>query len=326
MHDAIGKRGPRHTPAGGALRARVPAVAAAMVAVGCASRSVPPLPPATCPATVINRWLAGTPDDPRVLRVWIDEASQEFDGWSAYGRRRLRVATDRWNALRLPVRFEIATAARNAEIVVNVVDTLPAHQQERATEQAGLTQLTFTATRVILKAHVFVAVRARFGIRFRIPEQQATLLHELGHALGLPHATGPKSLMSERRFGATLTGTDIVLARSVYPPAPCAASPVSAVPARTPGRAASAITVTGDGYARGLQWANVTLYRTETSLQQDPAGRLSREESRTSIHAERRHPVGGGADAGGMFDRPPDHRRPRVLRAAHSAEVGFGLR
>jgi predicted Zn-dependent protease len=58
-------------------------------------------------------------------------------------------------------------------------------------------------------------------VRYRVPVQERTLLHELGHALGLPHATGPNSLMSERPSGSTLTGTDIALARGHYSRSRC---------------------------------------------------------------------------------------------------------
>lgn len=173
-----------------------------------------------CLPSTASRWALPT-DSTRVVRVWLDESQQRADGWSTYGRRRLRTAVDAWNYLRLPVQFALATGAREAEVVVNIVDSVPPQQQLRATNQAGLTHLTSLSPGEIEKAHVFIAVAASYGIRYKLPDQQATLLHELGHALGLPHATGPKSLMSERRFGNRLTGTDISLARSHYRRARC---------------------------------------------------------------------------------------------------------
>lgn len=177
--------------------------------------STTPLAEACLPRTA-SRWVIPAPDSVRLVRVWIDEGQQPADGWSTYGRRRLRTAVDAWNYLGLPAQFALATGAREADVIVNIVDSVPPQQQLRATNQAGLTRLTYLSEGEIDKAHVFIAIAASYGIRYKLPDQQATLLHELGHALGLPHATGPKSLMSERRFGNRLTGTDRTLARSHY--------------------------------------------------------------------------------------------------------------
>lgn len=210
---------------------RLAIVIAAAPALSCAARVAPP-PVTACPAVAARRWHTGGMPAPRILRVWIDESSQPFEGWSTYGRQRLTQAINRWNAVGLPVRMALAESPREVEVVVNVVDTLPPQPETRATDQGGLTVVTYRPGGGIARAHVFVAVRARYGARYRLSEQQATLLHELGHALGLPHATGPRSLMSERRFGSTLTGTDIALARATYPDSPCAPAGGAVPPAR----------------------------------------------------------------------------------------------
>jgi hypothetical protein len=163
-----------------------------------------------------NRWVVSPGDSQRVLRTWIDEEKQVPDGWSTYGLRRLRSATERWNRLRLPVRMELAESRAEADIEVSIVDSVPAQQQMRGAGQSGATSITTLRPGEIEKAHVLVAVAASYGVRYRLPAQEATLLHELGHALGLPHATGPRAVMSEQKSLATLTGTDIALARSHY--------------------------------------------------------------------------------------------------------------
>jgi hypothetical protein len=265
----------------------------------------------------------------------MDERLQPHDGWSTYGRRRLRTALDRWNAVRLPVRLELATRARDAAIIVNVVDTLPSELGTRATTQGGITRVEFTPAGDLMQAHVFIAVRARYGVQYRLAQQEAMLLHELGHALGLPHASGSRSLMSELPVGRTLTGTDIALARSVYPSGACAASPGFAVQETPRGaetlmeerrivtRLVALATVTGERYSRELQWANVTLYTIETSQRQIPfGGRLSSGESGLPPRTARVRPDGRGVGAGGMLRRGSAGLEPGDVRAVDAAAMG----
>jgi hypothetical protein len=160
------------------------------------------------------RWAMATGLAVRDLTVWIDEPAQEFEGWSVYGWRRLRAAMARWNALHLPVHLVDARSARNADIIVNVIETVPGTGEGRDWDQQGVTNLTFAEGGALIRAHVFVATRAPTGARVRLDAQQANLLHELGHALGLPHAASTRALMSARRDASTLTSADITLARA----------------------------------------------------------------------------------------------------------------
>lgn len=181
----------------------------------CARAGVETGTPAPCAAAAEARWRVPPGQEIREVGVYMDEAAQPFDGWSTYGRRRLRAAMAAWNALRLPARFVEAAAARDAGVVVNVVERVPAGAGGREAEQAGVTNLAIAGGGII-RANVFVAVAAPYGVRFSLAAQQANLLHELGHALGLPHTAANTAVMSERRAGATLTGADIALARAHY--------------------------------------------------------------------------------------------------------------
>lgn len=170
---------------------------------------------AACVSDALRRWQV-PPAGYRSLRVWLDSEMQEHDGWGPYGLRRLRVAMDEWNSLRLPVRFIQATSARQSEIVVDVIRSLPVADDSTARDQAAVTNLTYEPSGAILKAHVLIAVATPIGRRYPLPDQQANLLHELGHSIGLPHITETGAVMATRRTSYQLTGADIALARRHY--------------------------------------------------------------------------------------------------------------
>ena len=150
------------------------------------------------------------------MRVWLDAEAQVFDGWGPYGWRRVRFALAEWNSLRLPVRFVEAPSARQSDIVVDVIASIPAPDDSTARDQAALTSLTYEPSGTILKARVLIAAAAPNGLRYPVIDQQANLLHELGHAIGLPHITETSAVMATRRTSYQLTGADIALARRHY--------------------------------------------------------------------------------------------------------------
>lgn len=176
----------------------------------CAGRVEPAASIVPCDAGA-RHWAPDARNAVRDLRVWIDVAAQTHDGWTPYGWRRLRVAMSEWNSIKLPIRLVEARSARESDIVVDIIEAIPGQTREHR-DQAGVTTLTHESG-TILRARVFVAISAPFGVRYSVADQIANLTHELGHALGVPHAEGTRALMSVRRVGAELTAADIALAR-----------------------------------------------------------------------------------------------------------------
>lgn len=159
----------------------------------------------------------------REIRVALEADPDTRDGWRAYGGRRLRVALNHWNGVSLPVRLVPARTLREADIIVEVITAFPRGEDAHAGQRyrAGQTRLTWAADGEITGAHVLIAEQTPFGEHYSVADQSATLLHELGHALGLPHVANPGALMATRTRVDGVTPVDVTLARSVYSPRGC---------------------------------------------------------------------------------------------------------
>lgn len=198
---------------------RLHSVCAAIVIAGVACAHPAPTPSRLAAACVSQRPGWALPSTgPRVLTVALAVSDQSRDGWHIYGSQRLRSAVASWNAQVLPLRLRVTPSLGTADIRVSVLETLPPDTASTATlraYRAGVTRLDVDPSGALRRAHVGIAERSPLGARYTVDEQVATLLHELGHAIGLPHAEEPLALMSSQPIVAALTPADARLAIAV---------------------------------------------------------------------------------------------------------------
>lgn len=177
----------------------------------------------SCTQVMPPRWVAEQRSADREVRVTIDADPDTRDGWRSDGGRRLRIALAHWNSLSLPVKLVPAMSPRDADITVQVIQSFPVTQPSSPLDKyrAGLTKLTYREGGEITRAVILIAETTPFGQRYTVSDQLATLMHELGHALGLPHVVNPDALMAARPRAESVTAIDATLARTVYGPTGC---------------------------------------------------------------------------------------------------------
>ncbi|MBC7897504.1 MAG: hypothetical protein H7066_18945 [Cytophagaceae bacterium] len=188
--------------------------------------------PEQCTAGV--RW-AVTEGSTRTLRVWLEVPSSATPAWKFERSARLSTVLDAWNSAGAPIRLVPAKSFTTSEIVVLVVDRLPLEgNREAHIHRAGVTHLTFVEGGHIGRARTFVAEHTPRGQPYATTDQMATLMHELGHALGLPHDAGAKTLMAARPVVDNPTPRDRMHARAYYAPTASCSRALSAVTAPSP--------------------------------------------------------------------------------------------
>ena len=132
--------------------------------------------------SVINRWPTKTA---RPIRVWIASAAGT-PGSLPNGERLVEQAFFEWNLANVPVRFEMSDSA-HADVRVGWTERLP-QSRIGVTETRGVNHYFTSGT-------ITIATHRPNGAELTEIEVARCANHEIGHLLGLSHASDKTSIM-----------------------------------------------------------------------------------------------------------------------------------
>lgn len=135
--------------------------------------------------------LARWPDrTARPLRVWVDD-SGALPGWNADFTSAVRDAFSTWSESGIPVHFDFVRDSASADVHVRFTERL-------ANGISGKTVWSRDAGWWLVSSDIALALVHPSGGAVTPPQMRAIALHEVGHLLGLDHATASDNIMSAR--------------------------------------------------------------------------------------------------------------------------------
>ena len=144
----------------------------------------------------------------RPLRVFIHE-DYSLDGWNPDFATAVRDAFDTWTQVGIPVRFTFIIDSASADVQV--------HFTEQFTSGiSGKTVWSRDTNWWLVSSNIQLALAHPIGGFVSPPQMRAIALHEVGHLLGLDHATAAEHIMSARIRVRDLTDADRATARLLY--------------------------------------------------------------------------------------------------------------
>jgi hypothetical protein len=155
--------------------------------------------------SAVVRW----PDrSTRPLRVWIAEDDQ-LAGWNTDFLPAVRDAFDTWARTGIPVRFTFVIDSASADVHVRFTERF-------ASGISGKTIWSRDSAWWLVSSDIQLALAHPGGGTVTPPQIRAIALHEVGHLLGLDHATAAEHIMSARIRVRDLTDADRATVRLLY--------------------------------------------------------------------------------------------------------------
>lgn len=144
----------------------------------------------------------------RPLRVWVAEDAQ-LSGWNPDFLPAVRDAFDTWTATGIPVHFTFVHDSASADVHVRFTERF-------STGISGKTVWSRDSAWWLVSSDIQLALAHPSGGAVTPPQIRAIALHEVGHLLGLDHASAPDHIMSARIRVRELTEPDRATVRLLY--------------------------------------------------------------------------------------------------------------
>lgn len=158
--------------------------------------------------SVLYRW-AERPG--AAVRVFVEPASAAA-GWSPAYPAMAEAVFGEWSEAGFPLQFTFVLDSASADIVIRWIGQFPAAGGQRI----GETERVHTSAALIARAQLTIALHDSAGRALTPAAVGGIVRHEVGHALGLNHASVPSSVMYRESATSTIGAADRATLRLLY--------------------------------------------------------------------------------------------------------------